>query len=245
MFSVHDGQNPEIPPHIIDPTNRWKAPKGIYPYGAFSEGIISIRREGKFGFADRTGAIIIEPTYDHAKDFSSGLAAVGEGEKRGYIDRRGNWIVEPQFKTASDFDGEFARVRRFDREPPGAVINRQGEVLREWPTTARGTYIGVEFSEGLSCAEDETQNLYGFLNWDSQWDLPPIYTLAHSFSEGLASVNYPDGTAGYIDNHGQLVVSVPHGFNLQSFSRGLAWVETTSRRGYVNRKGDWVWSTTN
>jgi hypothetical protein len=48
----------------------------IYKDLYFSEGLVTIEKNGKFGFMDRTGKEIIPPTYDDAQAFSEGLAAV-------------------------------------------------------------------------------------------------------------------------------------------------------------------------
>ena len=60
---------------------------------AFSEGMAAVVKDGKYGFIDKTGKLVIDYKYDYAEDFSEGYAAVSTGgfwdEEAGYV--TGNW----------------------------------------------------------------------------------------------------------------------------------------------------------
>lgn len=58
---------------------------------------------GRWGFADRTGAIQIECQYEDALSFNSGLAAVKQGGVWGYINASGEMIIEPVYEEAGSF----------------------------------------------------------------------------------------------------------------------------------------------
>jgi hypothetical protein len=51
--------------------------------------------EGRWGYADRTGALVIPHQFDEAYDFLGGLAEVWLGDKMGYVDRTGRWVWMP------------------------------------------------------------------------------------------------------------------------------------------------------
>ncbi len=53
----------------------------------FSEGLAGVRINGKHGFIDKTGQIVIEPRFISASQFSNGLAAVADQTGTGYIDK--------------------------------------------------------------------------------------------------------------------------------------------------------------
>src|SRR4051812_24158111 len=62
-----------------------------------------IRQDGKLGFIDKTGKVVITPQFDSTvrEDgicFSEGLAAVLVGDKWGYIDKTGKFVIPPKFK---------------------------------------------------------------------------------------------------------------------------------------------------
>lgn len=58
----------------------------------FSDGLAVVKKDGKYGFIDRTGKEVIPLIYDDAYGFYDGLAAVEKDGKMGYIDRTGKEI---------------------------------------------------------------------------------------------------------------------------------------------------------
>ena len=53
-----------------------------------------IRQNGKTGFIDGCGRVVIEPIYDSALEFSEGLARVEKDKKYGYIDKSGKVVID-------------------------------------------------------------------------------------------------------------------------------------------------------
>ena len=102
----------------------------------FSEGLASVKVDGKYGYIDRTGKMIITPRFRWARDFSGGLAAVVIGTKEGYIDRTGKVVIEAVYWQANSFQGDLARVK-FSSDVDG-LVNRKGELVfdgRKHPAT--------------------------------------------------------------------------------------------------------------
>lgn len=64
----------------------------------------AVKIDGKWGFADASGEVVIEPEYEDARSFSNGLAAVRYAGKWGFIDLDGNMVIDTQFEDARDFD---------------------------------------------------------------------------------------------------------------------------------------------
>ena len=58
---------------------------------------------GKWGYMDSEGTVLIEPAYTNAKSFSNGLAAVSNGSLWGFIDVNGNLVIDYQFQDADYF----------------------------------------------------------------------------------------------------------------------------------------------
>ena len=74
----------------------------------FFEGLVAVLAHGKYGFADKTGHLVIPPQFDQASGFSEGVAAVKIDGKYGYIDKTGAWVIEPQFMWADRFSNGLA-----------------------------------------------------------------------------------------------------------------------------------------
>ena len=67
------------------------------------DGIIAYMANGKWGFVDTKGKVVIEPECDRAKSFSDGLAAVCKDGLWGFIDREGNIAIAYQYLDADYF----------------------------------------------------------------------------------------------------------------------------------------------
>ncbi|MEO6096752.1 MAG: WG repeat-containing protein [Fibrobacteria bacterium] len=69
------------------------------------------RIEGKFGYADASGRIIIPARFDGADAFSEGRAVVLDSGRFGYIDSRGVFAIPAVYRHARAFRKGHASVR--------------------------------------------------------------------------------------------------------------------------------------
>ncbi len=77
----------------------------------FTYGQVAIQnKEGKWGFADKTGLIVIPYKYDNAFEFSDNLAPVKLDGKWGYIDRNDQLLIPMKFDAAEIFKEGLASV---------------------------------------------------------------------------------------------------------------------------------------
>ena len=74
------------------------------------EGYAAVKRNGKWGFIDTDGALVIGFRFDDALSFGQHLAAVKLGEFWGYIRLDGSVAIEPVFLEAKSFSGGSAPV---------------------------------------------------------------------------------------------------------------------------------------
>lgn len=91
----------------------------------FSEGLARFVENGKIGFHNQGGEVIIEPAFDFAMPFSEGRAAVCKGCKKimqgehstmeggewGFIDKEGNLVIPYKYDRARSFQKGKAKVR--------------------------------------------------------------------------------------------------------------------------------------
>ena len=74
----------------------------------FSEGLAAVCSDGRWGYANADGKLVIEPAYDAAGRFSYGLAPVSKDGKNFYIDVTGEKAID-----ASDYDEIFPFVNGY------------------------------------------------------------------------------------------------------------------------------------
>jgi hypothetical protein len=133
--------------------------------------LFPILKGGKWGYMDRTGAVVIPPQFDRAGRFSDGLAAVAKGDALGYVDAGGKMVLVPAYATVDGgplhrpFSGGLAAVRQGQRI---GYIDKAGKMV------VPPAYLTAEdFSEGfaLVCYEkgcgfvDATGSLRGSQMW--------------------------------------------------------------------------------
>lgn len=176
------------------------------------EGLFRISKNGKTGFIDRTGKIVIPPETDPPvpdygyPDFKEGLARIrveteekdpsgsGNKSKTGYIDMSGKVVIAPQFDVA------------------------------------------FEFSEGLALVAMDHK--FGFIDKTGRMVIPAQWGRAVSFSEGLALVTM-HGKNGFIDKTGKVVIPLQFD-SATSFSEGLAVVLINRKPMYIDKSGQVV-----
>src|SRR5262249_17761161 len=95
---------------------------------ALSQGrdLYPAKQDGKWGYIDRAGRIVIPPQFDYAWDFSDGLAPVEVGLKKGYVDKEGRVVIKPRFRNALSFSEGLAAVLADGR---WVYIDRSGNVV--------------------------------------------------------------------------------------------------------------------
>ncbi|MBP5515769.1 MAG: TonB family protein [Bacteroidales bacterium] len=222
-----------------------------------------VKVNGKYGYIDKTGKMIIEPQFDDAMDFNDGMAAVQIGDKWGYINTNGKIAIKPQYVFTSSFYDDCACVsieseKYFIIDKKGNTlfrigdnwtINRPSEGLiavrfnsnGKWGYIDKNGEIAIEqkydkawgFSEGL--APVVINNKTGYIDMKGNMVISPIYDYAGFFSEGLAIVEI-DNKYGFIDKSGKIVIKAQYD-DVLGFKEGLALVKIGDKWGYIDKKG--------
>lgn len=71
---------------------------------------------GRTGYVDLTGSVVLEPQFENSGSFSQGLAPLKVGTLWGYIDRAGEMAIPVQFEEALPFAEGIARVTLAGRQ---------------------------------------------------------------------------------------------------------------------------------
>ncbi|MDR2064635.1 MAG: WG repeat-containing protein [Prevotellaceae bacterium] len=178
------------------PTWKWVIEPQFEIAGSFYEGFAAIRQNGKWGFIDKTGAIVIQPEFEGVKNFSDGMAAVKQKGKWGYINNSGEIAIEPKYYDVYNFRNDIARVERFENDEE-YYINRNGNKTPILPIKNKSKKLTPR-PEDNSLVFPATKNgKYGFTDRNNNWVIPAIFTNAKEFSDSTACVN-KDGKWGFI-----------------------------------------------
>ncbi len=129
---------------IIDTAGRFILPleyENRTPFGekyVYRDSLALVERDGRLGFVDLDGRLVIPFLFDRAYHFSEGLASVSRDGLWGYIDTRGDLFLPLIFDIASpyrwgraevSYNGELRRVDRKGR----CVKNCKGIIAwRDW-----------------------------------------------------------------------------------------------------------------
>ncbi len=74
----------------------------------------AVKKDGKWGFTNRNGEIVIPCNYDDARSFSCGLAAVKKGGQWGYISYKDEFVIPAEYSYAEPFYEKRAFVQDND-----------------------------------------------------------------------------------------------------------------------------------
>jgi hypothetical protein len=182
----------------------------------FREGLAPFRRGELWGFADQTGACVIEPRYAEARAFSGGRGIVRHEGKLRLIDREGRLVGSAHDWSHESFsEGRLASWSFHGGVTSCGYIGEDGELAI--PHRFRTI---TPFSEGVAAVAAEDR--WGFVDKAGAMVIEPAFDEARPFVNGFAAVKR-DGQWGAIDHAGNLVVPVEFE-ELGPFGDGLSAV---------------------
>lgn len=220
------------------------------------EGLAGLIKNGKLGFANTSGQIVIPfnyywvssfLTYPKYPIFTNGLIAIIDANdsnnmrdgKVGFMNTSGEVVIEPQFDVFDGLpffiDGK-ATVYK-DRNP--IVIDTLGnEVLK--PNYGSNGFL--YFKDGFATLYDESGH-QGIIDEFGTVILEPKYNGVNPFSEGYSAVQISGDengvTSGFVNKEGQFVFDKEFGF-IRDFHEGFAAVEVNNKWGYIDTTGAFI-----
>ncbi|HUR38781.1 MAG TPA: WG repeat-containing protein [Planctomycetota bacterium] len=247
----------------VDPEGTVVIPLKYEFVGPCSDGLVRVRTKGKKEgpqFLDKKGNLALPAlkNVQVAEDFSEGLACVDNGN---YIDKKGKVVFRTNGLSKRFSEGLAAFTTS---SGAGYYLDRTGKVVIGPPAKVEGGEIrldtstmkdckfwgGGNFSCGLAVVKEASGGLHGYLNPKGQFEIPPRYVQAASFSEDRAFVEWRDqdgrSQRGIIDKTGQVVIPLEFGVQAEPFVGGLARLSNTTLTGkwiwrYVDRSGKIIW----
>ncbi|WP_414545922.1 WG repeat-containing protein [Nostoc sp. CCY0012] len=228
---------------------------------SFSEGLAGVKLNGKWGFINQSGTLVIPYQYDRVQQFSGGVATVQANGLWGVINPEGKWIIQPVDKSFIQF---FQGIAKLDLISVNESKQLIGDPNIYWDKSGRlvGDFynppkLAKEFQEELAIieiplrAKQQGQDVspvvatseYKFLSWnkcgfqDKQGKvvIKLQFDGCRSFSKGLAAV-LVDKKWGYIDKTGKFIVS-PQFDYADSLFEERALVVSNGKIGFIDKTG--------
>lgn len=218
----------------------WLTPPELSYGRDFSEGLAVVNNNGRYGFINDRGDVVIDFQYDSAQDFSEGLATVQINNTSGAINSRGVIVFKSEFEWIGRFseglasvksgklygfigkDGKIAIKPRFENTKPFSSGFASVQSNGRWYRINRDGAV-VEKPRGLAVDPRD-------LGFDEKYGV--------SFHDERAMVS-KKSMYGFIDTDGKLAVPLKY-YRVSNFSEGLASVQTYGTTGYINSKGELV-----
>ena len=203
----------------------------------FHEGLASQVKDGKLGFINEEGDVIIAHTYDYENifeesEFHEGLARVKYDNKWGYIDTIGNIVISFKYDFADHFDGGIAQVILNSK---AYLINRGGDIVGQYFDVLKYEILDEifyfnKFSDNLLLVKKNLK--WGYLNRLGKFAIENIYDDASGFSNGIAKIAIQDKW-GIIDLAGKLIVPIIYDELIHS-SEGLIRAKKKNKWGILD-----------
>ncbi len=205
-----------------------------------SDALFPVEVNGKHGYIDRLGNVVIKPEFDDCFAFSEGYASVKKGKAWGFINTNGDMVIEPRFADDLNcFKEGFAIVKPLGSDLTEVINERGDAVIMPYNET------WFEFTEGLLSVL--VNDKWGCIDKKGNMIIEPISDEPIGFSEGLANV-CSDGIRGYIDRTGKFVIPPKYeDESLSDFREGLAIVANFTKdedtQYYIDKTGRDVFET--
>jgi hypothetical protein len=160
---------------------------------------------GKTGFRDLDGNIVIKAIYESAEMFSEEHSAVEIDGKWGLINEKGEYVIEPQYDFLGGLHNGLVSFRQNDLT---GFLDVNGNVKIE----PKFHWVD-EFSEGL-CAvstdwKTDEPRLYGYIDTSGNQVIDFKYQHANKFENGIGKVQL-NNLWGAVDKEGKEVVEIKH-----------------------------------
>ncbi len=186
---------------------------------------------GKYGYIDKSGQMIIEPRYEAAARFSSGYALVKTTSGNGlFITKNG---VEKQSDAFTEVKGSafyynYATVRSSGK---CGLLNTK----LKYAVSPAYADMGNMTADGLVAATSNGDK-WGYINRSGEQIIPEKYVAAYDFVDGLAIVVNEKGKFGCIDLAGNERIVANYDY-LQAIGNGCIVFLSDNKYGLLDVNG--------
>jgi hypothetical protein len=210
-----------------------------------------IQKDGKWGYIDRTGKVVIKPQFYWAEEFSEGLAAFESDEGLyGYIDETGRVVIEPKLERWSPFSEGLAAVAIKNME--WGYIDKTGKWVIEphffYANPFKDGFASVDLAvvkDGVILMAEKKSTMIDRMGKVMINPIP--YVLNARTSKGVAflqqvrsdSIGSGDSKNLLIDRNGKVIFDAED-IELDGFCEDVSPVKKGGKWGYIDVTGKYV-----
>lgn len=208
----------------------------------FSEGLASAKKDGKWGYIDKKGNVVIDFIYENAGDFSEGLAPVKKDGKAGYINTKGEVVVDLKYRNTYSFSNGYGVIQ--DGIYCGA-IDKDGNVIIEANKYYNVKPLSYDLFYVDGTEAGDSKGGYDIIDKESNVIIDGIAG-ARDFSEELIAVkqlyingksDMQNGKWGFMDKDGNIVIDFQYD-DVNNFSDGLVRVVKDNKYGFIDKSNN-------
>jgi hypothetical protein len=187
-------------------------------HGDFSDGLLIIKQNGKFGYANTSGKIIIQAVYEEAVPFSNQTAYGRIGETWYFFNTTGRILFKTNNRPFGHFSDGLIQVVSGNQY---GFMDKSGNLII--PISLPFLNLsGNYFSESRAVFQEISGSQpikTGCIDKSGRVVIPPLYESIGPFKNGLAV--FKDENYGYLDKTGKIVYPAAYHY-AYGFSEGFA-----------------------
>jgi len=218
-------------------------------------------KDGKWGYINRNGEVVVPPRFTYAKDFSDGLARFVDGTSRGFLDTQGKvaFMLEGELKDVYWVWRFSEGLAEFSKKDKCGFIDRKGKIMvpaeydksDSFSDGLAGVNIGAKPDNTPPRPTLKVGGKWGFIDKTGALAIPIQFEYVDRFSDGLALVRIGDKFV-YIDKTGKTKITLEYEQDdpmrwigsAAPFSEGLARINIMGHKdqfnGFIDQSGSFV-----
>ncbi|MCA6362820.1 MAG: WG repeat-containing protein [Bacteroidetes bacterium] len=207
--------------------------------------------DGRYGYCDKSGRVVVEPQFEAADDFVFNRAIVEQNGRYGLIDRNGKWVSEPQWLIIYSLGDGFFHVKELSKDAASDSLAKSIGYLRNIANSrGAGGVIDTNGRSILPVVFDEIYHLQpgyftveaagytGCYKTNGQLVYKPLSLSYIYFYQGRTVVKEDNGS-GIIDETGRYIVA-PQYDSIGLMFNGYAVMSRGGRFGLIDSTGNVV-----
>lgn len=220
-------------------------------YGYYND-YIEVKVDGKYGFLNKKGEMIVQPIYQNSSWFEEGLAAVQLDGKWGFIDTLGNMVIKPQFDHAESFGDGNTKYAVVQIDEKFGAIDRSGNFVIKPVYDNLIDASDPDFPKVLFAAclkNDKGRYRWGLINLKEEWVLANDYQyLFYDSDNQSVSAKNGEGVCGVFNlKTGKGIIPFEYESIGYYYDDGLTLFSKRDKNtgqiyfGYFDKNGKVIW----